>query len=133
MDPKELVAKAIKARELSYSPYSNFKVGAAVLTKDGQVFVGANIENSSYPLCMCAERNALYNAYMHGYKKEDLVALALSADTEGPCSPCGACRQVISELLPAKAPIYMANLKGMVQETNIMELLPFAFSSEDLK
>ena len=133
MDPKELVAKAIEARELSYSPYSNFKVGAAVLTKDGQVFVGANIENSSYPLCMCAERNALYNAYMHGYKKEDLVALALSADTEGPCSPCGACRQVISELLPAKAPIYMANLKGMVQETNIMELLPFAFSSEDLK
>ena len=133
MDQKELVAKAIEARKLSYSPYSRFAVGAVVLTKDGQLFVGANIENSAYGLCMCAERNALYNAYMHGYKREDLVALALAADTEGPCTPCGSCRQVISELFPVKAPIYMANLKGMVEETNIAELLPAAFSPEDLK
>ena len=133
MEAKELVLKAIEARKLSYSPYSHFKVGAAVLAKDGSVFVGANIENSSYGLCMCAERNALYNAYMHGYKKEDFVALALAADTEGPCSPCGACRQVISELFPVKTPIYMANLKGDIKETNVEELLPFAFSSEDLK
>ncbi|MCR5505661.1 MAG: cytidine deaminase [Bacilli bacterium] len=133
MDRNELVAKAIEARKLSYSPYSKFKVGAVVLTKDGHIFEGANIENSSYPLCMCAERNALYNAYMHGYKKEDLVALALSADTDEPCSPCGACRQVISELFPIDAPIYMANLKGDIKETNVPELLPFAFSPEDLK
>ena len=133
MNKEELVAKAREARKLSYSPYSKFAVGAAVLTKDGKVFVGANIENSAYPLCMCAERNALYHAYMNGYKKEDLVALALSADTDGPCSPCGACRQVISELFPADAPIYMSNLKGALQETNAAELLPFAFSSEDLK
>ena len=133
MNKEELVAKAREARKLSYSPYSRFAVGAAVLTKDGKVFVGANIENSAYPLCMCAERNALYHAYMNGYKKEDLVALALSADTDGPCSPCGACRQVISELFPADAPIYMSNLKGALQETNAAELLPFAFSSEDLK
>lgn len=133
MNKEELVAKAREARKLSYSPYSRFAVGAAVLTKDGKVFVGANIENSAYPLCMCAERNALYHAYMNGYKKEDLVALALSADTDGPCSPCGACRQVISELFPADAPIYMSNLKGALQETNATELLPFAFSSEDLK
>ena len=133
MEAKELVLKAIEARKLSYSPYSHFKVGAAVLAKDGSVFVGANIEDSSYGLCMCAERNALYNAYMHGYKKEDFVALALAADTEGPCSPCGACRQVISELFPVKTPIYMANIKGDIKETNVEELLPFAFSSEDLK
>ena len=133
MEAKELVLKAIEARKLSYSPYSHFKVGAAVLAKDGSVFVGANIENSSYGLCMCAERNALYNAYMHGYKKEDFVALALAADTEGPCSPCGACRQVISELFPIKTPIYMANIRGDIKETNVEELLPFAFSSEDLK
>lgn len=133
MDKKELIIKAKEARALSYSPYSHFAVGAAVLTKDGQVFVGANIENSSYPLCMCAERNALYNAMLHGYKKDDFVALALSADTDGPCSPCGACRQVISELFPRKAPIYMSNLKGDEQETNIDELLPFAFSGDDLK
>lgn len=133
MDSKELIEKAKEARKLSYSPYSHFAVGAALLCKDGQVFLGANIENSSYPLCMCAERNALYNARMHDKVKEDFVALALSADTDEPCSPCGACRQVISELFPANAPIYMSNLKGLVQETTISELLPFAFSEDDLK
>ena len=133
MDKNQLIIKAKEARSLSYSPYSRFAVGAALLTKDGKVFVGANIENSSYPLCMCAERNAIYNAMMHGYKKEDFVALALSADTDEPCSPCGACRQVISELLPRTAPIYMSNLKGDEKETTIDELLPFAFSGDDLK
>jgi cytidine deaminase len=133
MKPEELIEKAKEARELSYSPYSHFAVGAALLCKDGNVYVGANIENSSYPLCMCAERNALYNAKMHGVKKEDMVAMALSADTDEPCSPCGACRQVISELFPSNAPIYMSNLKGDVQETNIKELLPYAFSEDALK
>ncbi len=133
MDKKELVAKAVEARNLSYSPYSKFKVGAALLTKDGQVFLGANIENSSYPLCMCGERNALYNAMMHGYKKDDFVALALCADTDEPCSPCGACRQVISELFPRDGVIIMSNLKGDIKETNVDELLPFAFSGDDLK
>ena len=133
MNKELLIEKAKEARALSYSPYSRFAVGAAVLTKDGQVFLGANIENSAYPLCMCAERNALYNAYMHGYKKDDFVALALTADTEGACSPCGACRQVISELFPSDAPIYMTNLKGVVVKTTITELLPYAFSEEDLK
>ena len=133
MEKEQLVLKAREARKLSYSPYSNFAVGAAVLTKDGKVFVGANIENSSYPLCMCAERNALYNAMMNGYKKEDLVALALSADTDEPCSPCGACRQVISELFPKDAPIIMSNLEGKEKVTTIEELLPFAFSGDDLK
>ena len=133
MAKEQLLLKAKEARKLSYSPYSHFAVGAAVETKDGKIFVGANVENSSYPLCMCAERNALYNAFMHGYRREDLIGLALCADTEGPCSPCGACRQVISELFPSDAPIYMSNVKGDVQETNAVELLPFAFSSEDLK
>lgn len=133
MESKELIAKAVEARKLSYSPYSHFAVGAALLCKDGTVFVGANIENSSYPLCMCAERNALYNAYLHGKKKEDFVAMALSADTDEPCSPCGACRQVLSELFPKKAPIYMSNFKGDIQETDVEELLPFAFSEDALK
>ena len=133
MEKEKLVEKAREARKLSYSPYSRFAVGAALLTKDGKVFVGANVENSSYPLCMCAERNALYSAMMNGYKKEDFAALALSADTDEPCSPCGACRQVISELFPKDAPIYMSNLKGEVKETNAEELLPFAFSADDLK
>ena len=133
MKQKELLEKAKEARELSYSPYSHIAVGAALLCKDGRVFKGTNVENSSYPLCMCAERNALYNAMMNGVKKEDMVALALIADTDEPCSPCGACRQVISEIFPKDAPIYMANMKGEVQETTIEELLPFAFSSDALK
>lgn len=133
MNSKELVKKAIEARNLSYSPYSNFAVGAALLCKDGKVFAGANIENASYPLCMCAERNALYNALMNGYKKSDFVALAIVADTEEVCSPCGACRQVISELFPRDGKIYLSNMKGDMKETNIDELLPFAFSGEDLQ
>ena len=133
MTKEELVAKAIEARKLAYVPYSHFQVGAAVVMNDGKIFVGANIENSSYPLCMCAERNAIYNAYLHGYKKEEFVALALAADTDEPCSPCGACRQVISELLPSNTPIYMSNLKNDIKETNPVELLPFAFSEKDLK
>ena len=132
MNSNQLVEKAIDARKLSYSPYSNFAVGAALLCKDGKVFQGANVENSSYPLCMCAERNAIYNAMMSGYKKSDFVALAIVADTDEPCSPCGACRQVISELFPRDGKIYLSNLKGAFKETSIDELLPFAFSGEDL-
>ena len=133
MKNNELAKVAIEARNLSYSPYSKFKVGAALLCKDGKVFKGANVENSSYPLCMCAERNALYSAMMNGYKKEDFVALAIAAETDEPCSPCGACRQVISELFPRDGAIVLTNLKGDLKETNINELLPFAFSGDDLK
>lgn len=132
MDKTELIDCAKSARDLSYSPYSHFAVGAALECKDGSVYVGANIENSSYPLCMCAERNALYNAMLDGKSKDDFVAFAVIADTDGPCSPCGACRQVLSELYPETAPIYLANLKGTIKETTIAELLPLAFSGEDL-
>ncbi len=132
MDKAQLIAIAEEARQLSYSPYSHFAVGAAILCSDGSVYSGANIENSSYPLCMCAERNAVYNAMMHGKSSEDFLALAVVADTEEPVSPCGACRQVLSELFPPHAPIYLANLKGDVKETDAEELLPFAFSGDDL-
>ncbi|MBO4541066.1 MAG: cytidine deaminase, partial [Bacilli bacterium] len=96
------------------------------------VYSGSNVENSSYPLCMCAERNAIYNAMMHGKSSEDFLALAVVADTESPVSPCGACRQVMSELLSPNTPIYLANLRGDVRETTIEELLPYAFSGDDL-
>ncbi|HHT67087.1 MAG TPA: cytidine deaminase [Erysipelotrichaceae bacterium] len=133
MNVQELIEKAKEARKWSYCPYSNFAVGSALLCKDGQVFYGANIENSSYSLSMCAERNALYNALMHGYKKEDFLALAVVADTPRACAMCGACRQVFSELFPAEGKIYLANVEGSVIETDISQLLPYAFSSEDLK
>ena len=132
MEKEELVELAKQARKLSYSPYSHFAVGAVVECKDGSTYMGANIENSSYPLCMCAERNAIYNAMMHGQTRDDFVAMALTADTDGLCSPCGACRQVLSELYPSEAPIYMSNLNGAIQETTTGELLPFAFSEDDL-
>ena len=102
MNPNQLIEKALEARKLSYSPYSNFQVGAALLCKDGSVFVGTNVENSSYPLCMCAERNALYNAMMNGYKKSDFLALAIVADTDEPCSPC--IRKVIVRVGSVPAP-----------------------------
>jgi len=136
MEKLELIEKAKEARKLSYSPYSNFAVGAALLTKDGQVFLGTNIENSSYPLCMCAERNALYNAYMHGYKKEDFVALALSADTDEPCSPCGACRQVMLESqfrAGDKVEVLLCSSKDIYIADSVDALLPFGFDYNDLK
>ena len=113
MTKEELVMKAIEARNNAYTPYSKFSVGAALLTFDGEVYLGCNIENASYGLCMCAERNALYNAYCHGVTQDDIEALAIVADTINPVSPCGACRQVISELFPKDGAIYLANTRGL--------------------
>jgi len=133
MDKIELVKKAIEAQKLSYSPYSHFKVGAALLTKSGDVYLGANVENAAYGCTMCGERNAIYNAMMHGVKKEDMVALAITADCERPVSPCGQCRQVISELFPSDATIYLSNNKLEIKETNGKELLPYNFEEGDMK
>ena len=132
LSPEELLDKAKQARTLSYSPYSHFAVGAALECADGSVFCGANIENASFPLGMCAERNAIYHALMRGKKKEDFVSLAMVADTDEPCSPCGACRQVLWELFPLDAPIYLGNLKNEIKHVTAKELLPFAFNGEDL-
>lgn len=132
MEKSELVALAIEARAKSYSPYSHFAVGAALLCKNGKVYVGANVENASYPAGICAERAAIYHALMEGEKSEDFVALAIAADTKEACSPCGVCRQVMSEQLPRHAKIYLANLSGEVKETDIESLLPFAFDGRDL-
>ena len=128
MEDKELIEVARKYREYSYSPYSKFKVGAAVLTKQGHVYGGCNIENSSYPVTNCAERTAIFKAVSEGEK--EFAALAVIADTEGPCSPCGACRQVMGEFHINK--IIMANLHGAVKVVTLEELLPYAFSSKDL-
>jgi len=132
LSPEELLDKAKQARALSYSPYSHFAVGAALECADGSVFCGANIENASFPLSMCAERNAIYHALMRGKKKEDFVSLTIVADTDEPCSPCGACRQVLWELFPLDAPIYLGNLKNEIKHVTAKELLPFAFNGEDL-
>ena len=133
MDINVLINAAITGRKKAYAPYSHFQVGAAVWLADGTIIDGCNIENASYGLCNCAERTALFKAYSLGYKKEDIKALAVVADTDRPTSPCGACRQVMSELLNAETPVYMANLKGDIMIISVKELLPYSFSESDLK
>lgn len=129
MRDEELIEQAKAYRENAYVPYSRFKVGAAVVTGTGKVYGGCNIENSSYPVTNCAERTAIFKAVSEGEK--ELSALAVVADTDGPCAPCGACRQVIAEFRIPK--IIMANMKGAVKVVTLEELLPFAFSGDDLK
>ncbi|MEW4284116.1 cytidine deaminase [Priestia koreensis] len=130
MEKLQLIEEAKKARERAYVPYSTFKVGAALLTKDGKVYHGCNIENAAYSMCNCAERTALFKAYSEGDTKYE--ALAVVADTDRPVSPCGACRQVISELCSKDMKVILTNLKGDIYELTVDELLPGAFSSEDL-
>jgi len=127
---ENLIEESKKAREKAYVPYSKFGVGAAILTKDGKVYHGCNIENAAYSMCNCAERTALFKAYSEGDR--DFKMLAVVADTDRPCSPCGACRQVISELCPRDMKVVLTNLKGEILEITVAELLPGAFSPEDL-
>ncbi len=132
MTPEDLLEEAIEARTLSYSPYSHFAVGAALLTKDGRIFNGANVENSSYGLSMCAERNAIYHALMEGCTRDDFLALAIAGDTEEPISPCGACRQVIAEFFPMDSKVYLGNVNGDIKIMTVGELLPYAFEGGDM-
>ena len=128
LEIQNLVNRAIKARETAYCPYSHFAVGAALLCEDGTIYEGCNIENASYGLTNCAERTAIFKAVSEGHTK--FKALAVVADTEGPCAPCGACRQVISEFeIPQ---IILANLKGNYKVVSLDELLPFRFGADSL-
>ena len=124
----KLIDRAIVARKKSYSPYSHFGVGAALVCEDGSIYEGCNIENASYGLTNCAERTAIFKAVSEGHTK--FKALAVVADTEGPCAPCGACRQVISEFEISQ--IILANLKGNYRVVSLDELLPFRFGSDSL-
>ncbi|MBE3090907.1 MAG: cytidine deaminase [Candidatus Atribacteria bacterium] len=126
---KKLIKEAEKARKRAYTPYSKFQVGAAVLCADGKIFTGCNIENASFGLTVCAERVAIFKAISEGSTKFE--AIAVIGDTDKPCSPCGACRQVISEF-GEDIPLIMANLKEDVKIKKIKELLPEAFGKSDL-
>jgi len=133
MNYDNLIAEARAARELAYTPYSRFKVGAALACKDGRVFRGCNVENASYGLCNCAERTAFFSAIASGYTPGDFAALAVIGDTDGPIAPCGACRQVILELGGNDLPVVLTNLKGDVMATTAAEQLPNAFGGRDLQ
>jgi cytidine deaminase len=122
---KKLISEAGKARELAYADYSgNFKVGAAALTEEGEIFTGCNIENASFGATICAERVAVFKAVASGHRS--IRAVAVIADTPDPISPCGICRQVIAEF-GADAEILMANTAGDTRVSGMQELLPAAF------
>lgn len=125
---EKLIKASNDAMANSFSPYSNFKVGAAALLKDGTIIKGCNVENASYGLCNCAERTTLFTAYAQGFRKEDIVGFAICAYTKDPVSPCGACRQVMSELLSHDIPVFLTNNKGDIKETTVAELLPYSFN-----
>ena len=131
MTHEELVNEAFKAMENAYAPYSNYHVGACVLCKDGTTFYGANIENASYGGTNCGERSAIFAAYSRGYRRKDIDAIAIVSDGKRIGTPCGICRQVLSELLEPDTPIILSNGTDKMV-TNIAKLLPFSFSSEDL-
>ena len=128
-DVKRLFETAKAAKENSYSPYSHFRVGAAVLCKDGTIVGGANIENCSYPCGICAERNAIFACAAQGHR--DMVAVLITSDLENDfCAPCGVCRQVIAEF--GNLEVILAKAGGETKRRHISDLLPMAFTPADL-
>ena len=125
-DKWQLVRAAARARERAVAPYSKFKVGAALLTKNGEVISGANVESASYGLTCCAERVALFNALTSG--KKNFVAVAVVARAPGGPMPCGACRQLLAEYA-AEAKVWVADSRALtkIREFTVRELLPSAF------
>ena len=130
MDYKLIVDKAIEAKSNALPTYSNFFVGAALLTEDDKIYTGCNVESSSYSLTMCAERNAIFKAISEG--ERNFKAIAVAHDHDDFISPCGACRQVISDLC-GDIDIILLNEKGETRVTKTSELLPFAFGDKDLR
>jgi cytidine deaminase len=128
-DREALVAAAGEAREGAYAPYSGFQVGAALLSDDGSTFTGANVENASYGLSMCAERTAVFHAVAQGVRR--LRAVAVVASNDEPTWPCGACRQVLYEFGPDLV-VIAEGKGGRREERSLAELLPDAFGPGNL-
>jgi cytidine deaminase len=133
VDKEQLIRLASEARANSYSPYSHFRVGAALLAKNGKIYTGCNVESGSFTPTMCAERVALGNALSAGEKPGDFTAIAVVADNAQPTTPCGVCRQIVSEIAPGVSVIMAAapELGSGVLERTIEELLPYGFKLEE--
>lgn len=129
---EELYEKTYEAYLNSYSPYSKFKVGACLLLKNGEYIIGTNVENASYGLSNCAERSALFHAYSLGYRKYDIAKIMIIGNTDNPISPCGACRQVIVELMDDEAEVILTNLYKDIKILKVKDLLPYSFKEEHL-
>lgn len=127
---QELIDAATKVREHAYAPFSNFRVGAAIETADGEVYTGCNVESASYGLTVCAERVAIWKAVSDGIK--DFKQIAVVVDTEELTPPCGVCRQIIWEF-GGDIPVIMSNLEGKSETVQMRDLLPRAFDSKFLK
>ncbi len=127
MDTTELIAKAMAASENAYAPYSQYCVGAALLTQKGACFVGTNVENSSYGATVCAERTAVFSAVAQEGPTMRLAALALVTSSSPPAAPCGLCLQVLAEFAEDDLPVTMANRKGEQVTASLGALLPQAF------
>ena len=130
---KDILDKAFEAMDNAYAPYSNYHVGACVKTKDGKYHIGANVENASYGLTNCAERSTLFHVYSLGYRQDDIESMALVTGGNTLGTPCGACRQVMVELLKRDTPVVIANKNNQAMVTTIEELLPYSFTNDDLK
>ena len=128
MDYTNLIESALKAKENSYSPYSKFRVGAAVLTKDGKIYTGCNIENAAYTTGICAEKTAFAKAVSDGNK--EFLALALASDSDDYASPCGECRQFISEFVKPDFKVILAKSTNDYKTYDFAELLPLSFKLE---
>lgn len=124
----DLIERALAVRVNSYAPYSDYSVGAALLTRSGEVFEGVNVENASYPVSMCAERNAIFKAVSEGEHDFSLIVVA----TNNGGSPCGACRQVMSEFGLETKVLTVDSQGEIVLDTTVRELLPAAFQPDDL-
>lgn len=129
---KTLMKNARDVLEHSYSPYSHFPVGAALLTNDNKVFTGVNVENVSFGVTNCAERSAIFTAVSTGYKPGFIRAIAVAGDTETFLSPCSVCRQVMVEFCTPETPVYLTRNDGEILTTTVMELVPFAFEKLDM-
>ncbi len=130
----EIIELAIRARERAYVPYSNFSVGAAVLTAEGEIFTGCNIENLSYPAGLCAERTAIFSAVAAGHRKFQGIAVSGGMKGEAAkdfCMPCGMCLQVMSEFCEPSFPVLIVKNEQEVQEYQLRDLLPHMFDSLD--
>ncbi len=130
MEYRELLIKAEEAMKNSYSPYSGFRVGAALITAGGEVFTGVNVESATYGATICAERTAVVKAVSEGYR--DFVAIAVSSDAPEGSLPCGICRQFIAEF-GKDIMVITGKSDGEIRANTIAELLPFAFTGEDMK
>lgn len=127
---EEWLTEVQEAQKRAYTPYSEFNVGALLITDEDEYIYGANIENASYPATICAERSALSSAYSNG--KTKFKALVVITDAKDPASPCGVCRQVMKELCEDDMPVYLTTKDGQVIKRTVDDLLPLGFSGKDM-